>query len=56
MDFNVALRLAYQDIIGNAPARTAAVKSVSHEYVLMDQTGLKQPQHGRYGNVIYLSE
>lgn len=56
MGFNVALRLAYEDIMGKTRTHTPAVRSVSYEHVLMDQTGIKQPQHGRYGNVIYFSE
>ena len=55
MGFNKALHLAYQDIVGVAAATAAAPRSASTVTpVPLDATGLKQPAHGRYGNVIYL--
>ena len=56
MGFNVALRLAYEDIVGMSRSKAPATRSASFEAVPMDHTGLMQPQHGRYGNVIYLTE
>lgn len=56
MGFNVALRLAYEDIVGVTRSDVQAARSMTFEPVVLDDTGLKQPQHGRYGNVIYLSE
>ena len=54
MGFNKALYLAYQDIVGS-PAVSSTPCSVSDfSPVPMGDTGVKQPQHGRYGNVIYL--
>ena len=55
MSFNKALHLAYQDIVGVAAATAAAPRSaLTVTPVPLDDTGLKQPAHGRYGNVIYL--
>lgn len=55
MAFNKALHLAYMDIVGQPGASvSAAPMAVSTSLVPMEATGLKQPQHGRYGNVIYL--
>lgn len=55
MSFNKALHLAYQDIVGVAAATAAAPRSaLTVTPVPLDATGLKQPSHGRYGNVIYL--
>lgn len=57
MGFNKALHLAYQDIVGQ-PA-DAAVKSgsvMADGFTPLEHTGLKQPQHGRFGNVIYLKD
>lgn len=55
MAFNKALHLAYMDIVGQTGASvTAAPMSVQDAMVPMEATGMKQPQHGRYGNVIYL--
>lgn len=59
MGFNVALRLAYEDIIGQSKTSSAVLAapvSVSSTPALIDATGLKQPQHGRFGNVIYLKD
>lgn len=57
MAFNKALHLAYLDIIGQSETRvSSAPKSVGFTPVPLESTGLKQPQHGRYGNVIYLNE
>lgn len=54
MGFNKALYLAYQDIVGS-PAVSSTPCSVSDfSPVPMGDSGVKQPQHGRYGNVIYL--
>lgn len=58
MRFNKALHLAYQDIVGSS-AQQASVRALSlNEFVPvpLGDTGLKQPVHGRYGNVIYLGE
>ena len=55
MSFNKALHLAYQDIVGVTAATAAAPCSASaFTPVPLDATGLKQPSHGRYGNVIYM--
>ena len=55
MGFNKALHLAYQDIVGVSAATAAAPRSAStFTPVPIDATGLKQPSHGRYGNVIYM--
>ena len=56
MGFNVALRLAYEDIIGVTRSDMGSVRSLEFEPVILDHTGLMQPQHGRFGNVIYLAE
>lgn len=57
MAFNKALHLAYLDIIGQSETRvSSAPMSVGFTPVPLESTGLKQPQHGRYGNVIYLNE
>ena len=56
MGFNVALRLAYEDIVGVTRSDVKAAPAMTFEPVIMDHTGLMQPQHGRYGNVIYLPE
>lgn len=57
MGFNVALRLAYEDIVGVTRSDVPATRSaMALEPVILDHTGLMQPQHGRYGNVIYLAE
>ena len=57
MSFNQALHLAYQDIVGVTAATAAAAAPCSASAftpVPLDATGLKQPSHGRYGNVIYM--
>lgn len=57
MGFNKALHLAYLDIIGqSAASASAASMSASHTMTPLEATGLRQPQHGRYGNVIYLND
>lgn len=57
MGFNKALHMAYLDIIGQSETRvSSAPMSVGFTPVPLESTGLKQPQHGRYGNVIYLNE
>ena len=57
MGFNVALRLAYEDIVGITRSDVAATRSaMAIKPVILDHTGLMQPEHGRYGNVIYLAE
>ena len=56
MGFNVALRLAYEDITGVTRSDMKSTRSMELEPVILDHTGLIQPQHGRYGNVIYLAE
>lgn len=56
MSFNKALHLAYLDIVGESAASSTAVPCSASPLtpVPIDATGLKQPSHGRYGNVIYL--
>ena len=54
MGFNVALRYAYEDIIGVSHSNAPATRSASFEPIPFGHTGLKQPQHGRFGNIIYL--
>ena len=56
MGFNVALRLAYEDITGATRSDIKSVRSMELEPVILDHTGLMQPRHGRFGNVIYLAE
>ncbi len=56
MGFNVALRYAYEDIIGVKHSSTPAVRSSDGYPMPVGYTGLKLPQHGRYGNVIYLND
>ena len=56
MGFNVALRLAYEDITGVTRSDMKATRSIELESVILDHTGLMQPRHGRFGNVIYLAE
>lgn len=54
MGFNVALRYAYEDIIGVSHSNASATRSASFEPIPVGHTGLKQPQQGRFGNIIYL--
>ncbi|MBQ8574397.1 MAG: hypothetical protein IJ450_06040 [Bacteroidales bacterium] len=54
MGFNVALRYAYEDIIGVSHSNAPSTRSASFEPIPVGHTGLKQPQHGRFGNMIYL--
>lgn len=54
MGFNVALRYAYEDIIGVSHSNAPATRSASFEPIPVGHTGLKQPQQGRFGNIIYL--
>lgn len=54
MGFNKALHLAYEDIIGtSAQSAPMAVSSFAEEASVLEFTGLKEPQAGRHGNVIY---
>lgn len=54
MGFNKALHLAYEDIIGaSAQSAPMAVSSFAEEASVLEFSGLKEPQAGRYGNVIY---
>jgi hypothetical protein len=53
MGFNVALRYAYEDIIGISRSEAPVTRTSSFMPVPVAETGLKQPQHGRFGNVIY---
>ena len=54
MGFNKALYLAYEDIIGaSAQSTPMAVASFAEEASVIEFTGLKEPQTGRHGNVIY---
>ena len=55
MGFNKALHLAYLDIIGESATASVSLMSASDfTPIPLGDTGLKQPSHGRYGNVIYL--
>lgn len=55
MNFNVALRMAYEDIIGNRkPSSSAQTKSAdTFTPIPLGSTEPVQPKAGRYGNVIY---
>jgi C-terminal processing protease CtpA/Prc len=54
MGFNKALYLAYQDIVGSPAASSIPCSVPDFSPIPMGGSGLKQPAHGRYGNVIYL--
>ena len=54
MGFNKALYLAYQDIVGASATSSAPCSISDFSPVPMGDSGLKQPAHGRFGNVIYL--
>lgn len=54
MGFNVALRYAYEDIIGISRSEAPETRASSFMPVPVAETGMKQPQHGRFGNMIYL--
>lgn len=54
MSFNKALHLAYQDIVGASATSSAPCSISDFSPVPMGDSGLKQPAHGRFGNVIYL--
>ena len=54
MGFNKALYLAYQDIVGASATSSASCSISDFSPVPMGDSGLNQPAHGRYGNVIYL--
>ena len=57
MRFNKALELAYNHITGTESASSARTKSSgAYDFMPLTETGLKQPQHGRFGNVIYLKD
>lgn len=57
MGFNKALYLAYQDIVGESSTVASSPLSIpDFTPIPLGDTGLKQPRHGRYGNVIYLTE
>lgn len=56
MGFNKALHLAYLDITGQSAASVKMMSAPSCELVPLGDTGLKQPRHGRFGNVIYLQD
>jgi len=53
MGFNVALRYAYEDIVGISRSAALSTRSADFEPIPLCDTGLRQPQHGRFGNVIY---
>lgn len=53
MGFNVALRFAYEDIVGISRSAAPVAHKSSFAPVPLGDTGLKNPQHGRFGNVIY---
>ena len=53
MNFNIALRYAYEDILGINRAGSVVTRSDSGAPVPVGHTGIKQQQHGRFGNVIY---
>ena len=52
MSFNVALRYAYEDIVGIDRASAPATRSAEFEPVPMGETPMKMTS-GRWGNVIY---
>lgn len=54
MGFNKALYLAYQDIVGSPEASSIPCSVPDFSPIPMGGSGLKQPAHGRFGNVIYL--
>lgn len=54
MNFNIALQYAYRDIIGAGRSSAPETRSSDFEPVPVGCTPLIQPQHGRFGNVIYL--
>lgn len=54
MGFNKALYLAYQDIVGASATSSAPCSVSDFSPVPVGDSGIKQPAHGRYGNVIYL--
>lgn len=56
MGFNKALYLAYQDIVGASATSSAPCSISDFSPVPMGDSGLKQPAHGRFGNVIYLAD
>ena len=54
MDFNVALRYAYEDIIGVSNRVTASAISCDEDgFIPLGPSEIKEPKIGRYGNVIY---
>ena len=54
MDFNVALRYAYEDIIGLSNRVTASAISRDEDgFIPLGPSEIKEPKIGRYGNVIY---
>jgi len=53
MDFNVALRYAYEDILGIERSLVSRPMSVSETPVPLGASEYKEPKIGRYGNVIY---
>ncbi len=53
MDFNVALRYAYEDILGIERSLASGPMSVSETPVPLGPSEIKEPKIGRYGNVIY---
>lgn len=53
MDFNVALRYAYEDILGIERSHVSRPMSVSETPVPLGASEYKEPKIGRYGNVIY---
>ena len=56
MGFNKALYLAYQDIVGSPAASSIPCSVPDFSPIPLGGSGLKQPAHGRYGNVIYLAD
>lgn len=53
MDFNIALRYAYEDILGIERSLVSRPMSVSETPVPLGASEYKEPKIGRYGNVIY---
>lgn len=53
MDFNVALRYAYEDILGIERSLVSRPMSASETPVPLGASEYKEPKIGRYGNVIY---
>ena len=53
MGFNKALYYAYCDIVGQKPSNAPVTRSAAFVPQPVGETGMKQPQPGRFGNVIF---